>query len=202
MKNFFPFFKAKKKESDGMDEVYAGPEPRDEFGDEKGQMRAVYAAPVSPEPAASDAPGNEERMAPPIALVYAGPGQMNRASGRNVGQDVKETAEETIEEPIFFCVYAGPAFMTHRDDREETIAQTDAPAEAKTDAPAPAPKDVPERTPSAPPVLLCPVCQTEVTASARFCSECGGKLPDHCLRCGRILVSRESACPVCGVTCL
>ena len=46
--------------------------------------------------------------------------------------------------------------------------------------------------------MLCPDCQHENPSGAKFCSECGTRLPSGCLQCGTALVPNARFCFACG----
>lgn len=59
-----------------------------------------------------------------------------------------------------------------------------------------------EQTKTAKPVSvkLCPSCNAEISANAKFCSECGAKIPTKkfCSNCGIELSAKAKFCPECG----
>jgi membrane protease subunit (stomatin/prohibitin family) len=49
-------------------------------------------------------------------------------------------------------------------------------------------------------VRTCPACKKEVSAAAKFCPECGKKMPagNFCAACGAALPEKAKFCPACG----
>ncbi|MGE0827661.1 MAG: zinc-ribbon domain-containing protein, partial [Candidatus Binatia bacterium] len=48
--------------------------------------------------------------------------------------------------------------------------------------------------------MLCPQCQHENTAVAKFCEECGTRLVRVCPGCGQEVTPRAKFCSACGAT--
>ncbi len=47
-------------------------------------------------------------------------------------------------------------------------------------------------------VMQCPKCKNESPAAAKFCRECGEKLPTTCPKCGNAVTPQDKFCMDCG----